>query len=341
MNIGMVFHRMAQPPPPPPTFRRTIPVTVSPRSGRFDLVFYCPKDYPQSRSRYPVVVNFHGGGFTLGNGTDDARWAEAVVRHVKAVVVSVEYRLAPEHPFPTAVEDGVDALLYLSENAGELNLDRAKIAVSGFSAGGNMTFTVPLRYEEELRRRHGSFGEGSSKAFGSHSSDPNERIEGELNEDQQPVAAIVAWYPSTDYTNTRAERKETIPVDKGLPAFFTNLFDASYLHPPHEVSVADPFLSPGVAPDEMLRGLPHDIIMYTCQWDELQAEGERFRDRLVTKLGKNVIYKMIKDVPHAWDKSPNPIHWDPKIDRLYRDACIELIRVFENGTHDCRKAHKP
>jgi len=99
---------------------------------------------------YPVVVNFHGGGFTLGSATDDARWCGTVVDECHAVVVSVDYRLAPEHPFPTAVEDGVDALLYLHANADQLGIDKDKIALSGFSSGANMAFTVPLRLYDEL-----------------------------------------------------------------------------------------------------------------------------------------------------------------------------------------------
>jgi acetyl esterase/lipase len=99
---------------------------------------------------FPVLVNFHGGGFTIGSAGDDARWADAVCRYVNAVVVSVEYRLAPEHPFPTAVEDGVDAILYIIANAVELGIDPTRIAVSGFSAGGNMSFTVPLKLQDVL-----------------------------------------------------------------------------------------------------------------------------------------------------------------------------------------------
>jgi len=98
---------------------------------------------------YPVVINFHGGGFTLGSATDDARWCGTVVDECHAVVVSVDYRLAPECPFPTAVEDGVDAVLWIHEHAVELGIDRDKIALSGFSSGGNMAFTVPLRLYDE------------------------------------------------------------------------------------------------------------------------------------------------------------------------------------------------
>ena len=99
---------------------------------------------------YPVVINFHGGGFTLGNSHDDARWCGTVVDECNAVVVSVDYRLAPEHPFPTAVEDGVDSVIYIHQHAEELGIDQNKIALSGFSSGGNMCFTVPLRLYDEL-----------------------------------------------------------------------------------------------------------------------------------------------------------------------------------------------
>jgi putative ergosteryl-3beta-O-L-aspartate hydrolase len=61
------------------------------------------------------VVNFHGGGFTLGTGTDDARWAQSVVEDTEAVLVSVEYRLAPKYLFSVGVKDGTDAVVYLAQ----------------------------------------------------------------------------------------------------------------------------------------------------------------------------------------------------------------------------------
>ncbi|KAK1067808.1 hypothetical protein LTR12_007609 [Friedmanniomyces endolithicus] len=103
---------------------------------------------------YPVVINFHGGGFTLGTATDDARWCGTVVDELNAVVISVDYRLAPEFPFPTAVEDGADAVLWVYEHHDELGIDREKIALSGFSSGANMTFTVPLRLHDEQTGFH-------------------------------------------------------------------------------------------------------------------------------------------------------------------------------------------
>ncbi|CAM6104960.1 unnamed protein product [Calypogeia fissa] len=354
MAVGMNLHKMAPPRPPAPTFRRRIPTTISPQPGEIDLLFYTPPDYNQRHSQirgkktekgtkasaappataidplqrgYPVVVNFHGGGFTIGQASDDVRWADAVVREVKAIVVSVEYRLAPEHPFPTAVEDGVDAILYLVANADELVIDPLRIAVSGFSAGGNMAFSVPLKLQDVL---HNPRPEEEQDRDGFNSIVLTEPAA--LN---QPAAifypvAIVAWYPSTDFaTNTRRERRLTnIRPDKELPEFFTKLFDASYL-PVAEVALSSPYLSPGLAPLQMLRALPDHIIVYTCEWDELLVEAERMRDRLRQEAGKEVVYRKVEGVAHAWDKSPNPLKWDPAIEEVYKEACAALKRAFE------------
>ena len=147
MEIGMILNRLAPPRPPSPAFSRSIPTTISPRSGQLTIKFYTPPSYRSAKklqdkdTRFPVVVNFHGGGFTLGSATDDARWAACVVEQTGAVVASVDYRLAPEFPFPTAVEDGVDAVLYVARCAEELWLDPNRIAISGFSCGGNLAFT--------------------------------------------------------------------------------------------------------------------------------------------------------------------------------------------------------
>src|SRR5690606_21204512 len=162
-----------------------------------------------------------------------------------------DYRRAPEYPFPTAVEDGVDAILYLIHHADELGLDASRIAVSGFSAGGNMAFTVPLRLEAELRTiedrevqvlkasdSDGPWGGGAARG-GQTVIKTGSRV--------GKICAIIAWYPSTDFTRSRPERRATnVDVSKELPKFFTDLFDASYLHPPKTIAMDSPYLSPGV-----------------------------------------------------------------------------------------------
>jgi len=381
MGIGMVLHRMAPPRPPRPNFKRRVQTTVSPTKGHFDLEFYVPKSYHAQKKlkgrTFPVVVNFHGGGFTLGTAHDDARWSKTVVDEVGAVVVSVNYRLAPEHPFPTAVEDGVDAILYLVQHANSLMLDPDRFAVSGFSSGANMTFTVPLRLQSEvLENLSGTAMPTNTASSSSAYLSPNAvyNINGSTNQlsiplseistntshlalpgtvsinpsstslisahkdgttiDIRPIArelnlrGIVAFYPSTDYTQTRAQRRMTcVRADQDLPAVFTELFDESYLQPP-TLDKSSPYLSPGVAPAHMLAALPDNIALFTCEWDMLLAEGERFRKRLVDEMGKNVMYRMVPGVPHGWDKAPNPLRESPGARQEYMKACAELKKMF-------------
>ncbi|KAL9074918.1 MAG: hypothetical protein Q9157_004214 [Trypethelium eluteriae] len=333
MAIGMLLHRLAAPRPPAPSFTRRIPAKISPRQGEITLHFYVPKDYDVHRKlddkKYPVVINFHGGGFTLGTATDDARWASAVVREVNAVCVSVDYRLAPEHPFPTAVEDGVDAVIYIAEHAEELGLDENRIALSGFSSGANMSFTVPLRLQEELEAENLEIEEMSRSTSSSTTKAMNSGKTLVRSQKNINIAAIVAWYPPTDYTQTREQRRQTCSrMDQELPALFTDLFDESYLQPP-TMDMSNPYLSPGVAPLSMLQELPQDIIMYTCEWDMLLAEGERFKQRLQDEVKKHVIYHMVPGVPHGWDKAPNPIKPTPGVQQHYYQACKELRRCLK------------
>jgi acetyl esterase len=84
----------------------------------------------------PGVVMIHGGGFIIGSVEAEHGGAAAAAISTGAVVVSVEYRLAPEHPYPAAVHDCYSALRFLAEQANELGVDPARIAILGASAGG-------------------------------------------------------------------------------------------------------------------------------------------------------------------------------------------------------------
>lgn len=395
MGIGMMLHKLARPLPPSPDFHRTIDATVSPLTGKFKLHFYVPKGYNKVKKlkgakRYPCVINFHGGGFVLGSALDDARWAGVVVEQVGAIVVSVDYRCAPEYPFPTAVEDGADALLYLAQHADEFLIDPSRFAMSGFSSGANMSFTVPLCLQGELMDRSPSgdkienpgrkgsvpainilappepvivktrpptANNSSSRLALSRTATGNSRLdriamlrstgqsalslvssykEGSAvavatqgSKAEAKIRGIVSFYPPTDYTQTRAQRRATCArTDQLLPAVFTELFDDSYLQPP-ALDLAHPWLSPGVAPTDMLKALPDDIVMFCCEWDMLLQEGEKFRDRLKVDLGKRVHFHCVPGVPHGWDKAPNPLRESPGAREQYMVACKELKRMFE------------
>jgi hypothetical protein len=306
MGLGMFFHKMAPPRPPKYNFVRTIPATISSKAGNIDMYFYTPLDYETQKSLwrghsasdneetvdkgkqrknsvgdlrrrsssgrrwggYPVVLNFHGGGFTLGSPMDDARWCTTVVAECNAVVIAVDYRLAPEMPFPTAVEDGVDAVMWVHQHAEELGIDPNKIALSGFSSGANMACSIPLRLWDEMmgfpREDETIRSSTSDNPFNTpdaSTSKLSQEARVEVLDPSKPapplkrspltkhniqvredalkqvsdisLRAIVPWYPSLDYTRTREQRRATCSrKDQELPALFTDLFDEScvYVH---------------------------------------------------------------------------------------------------------------
>lgn len=319
-QIGFYLHTFAHPSPKPPSFIRQFPTTIfaSGEPAILELAFYVPEDYAlrmKEGKTYPAVVNLHGGGFTMGTAKDDGRWAAMVVNEVDAVFVSVEYRLAPQFPFPTAVEDGVEALLYLGANAENFGIDPEKMALSGFSAGGNMAFTIPLRLQTYLQSIK---NEIQSKS-----------VSGSLPTPPLPqIVSVVAWYPNVDNRLTREERRAAcVRPDKTLPPILTNLFDESYM--PELNSKMSPFVSPAAASDEeLVTALPNNIAMYLCEWDMLLQEGELFAKRL-KELGKRVHCVMIKEKRHAFDKSPYPFSVDPDVKLHYAEACGLLKDAFE------------
>ncbi len=98
----------------------------------------------------PVVVNFHGGGWVQGS-PEQSRWISGQVAALTgAVVIAPSYRLAPEHPWPAAVEDSWDTLVWLVENAERFNIDPNRLAVMGDSAGGNLAAIAALRARDAL-----------------------------------------------------------------------------------------------------------------------------------------------------------------------------------------------
>ncbi|WP_460483553.1 alpha/beta hydrolase [Comamonas humi] len=104
---------------------------------------------PHSRMRsLPTVVFFHGGGFVLGSVELMDDIARKLCRDIEAVVVSVDYRLAPEHPFPAAHDDALAATLWALENAAVLGGDPACVAVAGESAGGNLAASSALQVRD-------------------------------------------------------------------------------------------------------------------------------------------------------------------------------------------------
>lgn len=100
----------------------------------------------------PVIVFYHGGGFVLGSLLSHDGECRAIALGVNALVIAVDYRLAPEHPFPTAIDDGVAAYLWAVERAPSFGGDIQRIAVAGDSAGGNLAAVVARDLRDHPQR---------------------------------------------------------------------------------------------------------------------------------------------------------------------------------------------
>ncbi|CAE6752275.1 alpha/beta hydrolase [Paraburkholderia haematera] len=96
----------------------------------------------------PVLVYYHGGGFTVGSVDTHDALCRMFARDGQCTVLSVDYRLAPEHPFPTAVEDAFDALTWLHAHAAEYGVDPERLAVGGDSAGGTLATVCAVQARE-------------------------------------------------------------------------------------------------------------------------------------------------------------------------------------------------
>ncbi|KAK4686152.1 hypothetical protein P7C73_g3981, partial [Tremellales sp. Uapishka_1] len=242
------------------------------------LVIYTPDppstSLPPSR---PGVIVFHGGGNICGSSTDDARWATYLVDHLGAVVIGVDYRLAPSYPFPIPVEDCASSILHISNNSHEYGIDRDKLFVSGFSAGGNLAFASYML----LQAKDSDY---------------------QINDALRPkIRGLLGFYPVLDYSVSReTKRARSLRPDLTLPLYLANLFDASYID--ETVDRFDSRLSPALASTRLISSLP-GVHLCLCEFDMLLSEGQAFHDRIRTS-GGDCSLRIVKGEQHGWDKGP-------------------------------------
>ncbi|MDR1512494.1 MAG: alpha/beta hydrolase [Propionibacteriaceae bacterium] len=215
---------------------------------------------PASAPR-PVLVYCHGGGWTLGSvdsAENDSHCAH-LAKGGGAVVVSVDYRLAPENRFPAGLEDCYAALEWVSANADLLGADPRRLAVGGGSAGGNLSAAVALKARDE---------------------------------DGPKIALQLLECPALDFTLSSASIHA---FDEDYPAIgqmAEGLWE-KYLNSEDERT--NPYASPLLA--DSLEGLPRAVIL-ACEIDPVRDDGVRYADRL-RQAGVSVEFKLYEGLLHG------------------------------------------
>jgi acetyl esterase len=190
----------------------------------------------------PTLIYYHGGGFVIGNLETHDSTCRRLSNKSRCQVIAIDYRLAPEHPFPAPIEDGVAAFRHIRNNAAEFSVDRKRIAVGGDSAGGAIAAVVC-----QACRDAGETG----------------------------PAFQMLIYPATDSSRESASRQE-FASGYFLTKPLIDWFWKAYV--PAGTDLADLRLSPLLAKD--FAGLPPAFVL-TAGYDPLRDEGRAYADRLI------------------------------------------------------------
>ncbi|MBP7585514.1 MAG: alpha/beta hydrolase [Spirochaetes bacterium] len=212
--------------------------SIQVKNGTIPLRIYIPR----KAGTVPVVVYYHGGGWFMGSIDTHDGICRSLAKQADAVVVSVGYRLAPEHTFPAAAEDAYAGLLWVHENASSFGGDGSRMAVMGDSAGGNLAAAVTLM----ARDRKGP-----------------------------SLACQVLAYPVTNVGSTNSRSYEKFASGYYLTKRDMETFIALYV--PDRNDRCDPRVSPLLARD--VNGVPPAVVL-TAEFDVLRDEGEAYAGRL-------------------------------------------------------------
>jgi len=216
---------------------------------------------PRGNSPFPVLVFFHGGGWVIGDLETHDNLCRSLANSVHCVVVAVDYRLAPEHKFPAAVEDAYAATQWVASNAKRINGDPTRIAVGGDSAGGNLAAVVAIKARDE---------NGPSLTY------------------------QLLIYPATNVSSLNTNSYRNYADGYFLTKSDGKWFCDQYLH--CEDDRLNYLASPLLAPE--LSGLPPTLVI-TAEFDVLRDEGESYAKRL-KKAGVAVKCTRYKGMIHGF-----------------------------------------
>ena len=195
---------------------------------------------PHGTGPFPVLVWIHGGGWVIGTAAESTATCRTLADGADCIVVSVEYRLAPEHKAPAALDDCLAATRWVLDHAPEIGGDAARVAVGGDSAGGNLAALVALAFGGRLRHQLLVY----------------------------PVTDLTLSHPSID------ENAEGYLLTKAGMQWFVDHYIAGT-----GVVADDPSVSPLYATDAAIAAAPPAYVI-TAEFDPLRDEGEAYAARL-------------------------------------------------------------
>jgi acetyl esterase len=227
--------------PEPPEIKAVQPLAIPSPTGTIPARLYTPLRLRQTEGLAPALVFFHGGGWVIGDLDSHDVVCRTLAVEGELIVVSVDYRLAPEHKFPAAVDDAIAATNWIALNATQLGIDPSRLAVGGDSAGGNLAAVVAI-----AARDSGA----------------------------PAIAGQVLIYPAIDFAMTHPSHSEP-ETSVLLTHSVIRWFRDHYLN--GAADIQDWRASPGRA--ATLAGLPPAYVL-TAGADPLRDEGDEYASRL-------------------------------------------------------------
>lgn len=216
-----------------------VPTGVSSRTLSPTLRLYEPAG--AAGRKLPTLIYLHGGGWTFGSINSCSRFCGALAASGAARVVAVDYRLAPENPFPAGLEDCAAAVRYVTENATELGTATASVAIGGDSSGGNLAVATAL--SAECRGK---------------------------------IAKLVLFYPVTLAIADGSASWREYGRGYGLDSDIMEAFDSAYVG---AADTRDPRISVGLLPPDTLRALLPQTLLVAAGRDILRDQGKDFATR--------------------------------------------------------------
>lgn len=233
--------------------------TVSTSEAEIPVRIYTPEE----KDSYPILMYFHGGAFFSGTLESTDEIARPIAMESGYKVISVDYRLAPEHPYPAALQDCYDVTKWATENKDELKWDGVNLAVAGDSAGGNLAAAVSLMARDK-------------KEF--------------------VITHQVLYYPSLDLDLSEFRYLSLFENLKGYGVESDQLAEFCSFYLSGGADPNDPLVSP--IKEENLKNLPSALVI-TAEFDPMRDEGEQYAANL-EQYGINIELKRYEGAIHGF-----------------------------------------